>query len=81
MTQLAPSSGDVITLSEKEKAVMDLLISGATYKEIGAILGVKYRTVVHRVWSIHNKLGAMTREQAAAMYVTRWRSTERYHPC
>ena len=60
---------------------MELLIAGATYKEIGAILGVKYRTVVARVWSIHNKLGAMTREQAAAMYVTSGRSTERSRPC
>jgi DNA-binding CsgD family transcriptional regulator len=58
-----------VALTEKETATMDHLIAGKTDKEIAILLGVARRTVGVRIWSVCNKLGADTREQATALYV------------
>lgn len=57
-----------LTLTDGEKQVLELLIQGKRDREIGAILGVRERTVTHRVWSVCNKLGAATRSQAVAIF-------------
>jgi len=58
----------MIGLTEKEKQVMELLIKGKRDWEIGAALGVKRRTVRERIGRVCDKLGALTRSQAAAIY-------------
>lgn len=59
----------MIELSDKEKAVMDLVIQGMRDKEIAGVLGLKRRTVTCRILNVCNKMGALTRAQAAALYV------------
>jgi DNA-binding NarL/FixJ family response regulator len=57
-----------VKLTEKEKQVMELLVQGKRDREIGLLLGVRPRTVTHRIWSVCNKLGAETRAQAAVIF-------------
>jgi DNA-binding NarL/FixJ family response regulator len=45
------------------------LISGKRDREVALELGVKPRTITHRVWSVCNKLGAATRSQALVIYI------------
>lgn len=56
-------------LTEKEQAVMDMLIAGKRDKEIGKLLGIQRRTVGQRVARVCDKLGVDTRTQAVAIYV------------
>ena len=60
----------MIGLTDKERRTMDLLIEGRRDREIAEILGVSHRTVAHTVTRVCNKLGALTRAQAAAMFAS-----------
>ena len=52
---------------------MELLIQGKRDREIGVILGISVRTAQKHIESACNRLGALTRAQAAAMFMEiRW---------
>ncbi len=53
-------------LSEREVEVARLVLSGATYREIGARLFISPKTVEHHVARIRTKLGATTRAEFVA---------------
>jgi len=57
-----------LALTNKEIEVMELLLQGKLDREIGAALGLKRRTVRERVGRACDKLGALTRAQAAVLY-------------
>lgn len=59
----------MIGLTQRERQAMELLIQGKRDKEIAQSLEISPRTAQKHVDSACNKLGALTRSQAAAMYV------------
>jgi DNA-binding NarL/FixJ family response regulator len=58
-------------LSERETAVLRLVATGLSNKEIGRSLSISERTVRFHITSILNKLGAATRAQAVALATQR----------
>ena len=59
----------VITLSERERQTMDLLIEQDKLDcDLAPLLGVTPRAVTHRIWRVCNKLGVDTRVRAAILY-------------
>lgn len=56
------------TLTDKDRQTMELMIEGKRDREIGVILGIPRRTVIARIARVCDKLGALTRAQAAAIY-------------
>lgn len=67
-----PASGDLSrgpggtgTLSEREAAVLKLLASGCSNKEIGARLNIAEGTVKNHMTNVLGKLGVLDRTQAA----------------
>ncbi len=56
-------------LTERERQVLQLLVSGAQNKEIAARLNITERTVKAHLASIFNRLGVNSRTQAAALAV------------
>ena len=58
-------------LSERETAVLRLVATGLSNKEIGRSLAISERTVRFHITSILNKLGAATRAQAVALATQR----------
>ena len=59
----------VIGLTHRQKQVMELVVTGKTYKQIGAILGIAPRTVMGHVAGACNSIGAGNRTEAVVMYV------------
>ena len=55
-------------LTAKQREVMDLLIEHKTSKEIGRLLGISPHTVDQRIFFAKEKLGAASRNEAAAAY-------------
>jgi DNA-binding NarL/FixJ family response regulator len=48
---------------------MDLLIDeDKRDKDVAVLLGVKRRTITHRIWVVCNKFGVDTRVRAAVLY-------------
>ncbi len=66
------SSGDfddiLTTLTDKQRAVLDLLIEHRTSKEISRILGISHHTVDQRIMLARAKLGVATRGEVAQAY-------------
>ena len=56
-------------LTERERAVLRLLVRGRPDKEIAATLGISRRTVSNHIVSIRAKLAAPSRAAAAAIAV------------
>jgi DNA-binding CsgD family transcriptional regulator len=56
------------SLTGKQREVLDLLIEHKTSKEIGRRLGISPHTVDQRIQFAKDKLGARTRNEAAAAY-------------
>lgn len=55
-------------LSEKQRAVMDLVCEDFSYKEIAHRLGISVRTVEQRMASARNRLGTYDRPSTARAY-------------
>lgn len=52
-----------MNLSESNIKIIELLAAGKTYKEIAAILEMKYRTIYDRVTELKRKHQCLTRDQ------------------
>ena len=55
-------------LTDKQREVLDLLIEHKTSKEIARLLGISPHTVDQRIFFAKEKLGAASRNEAAAVY-------------
>jgi DNA-binding CsgD family transcriptional regulator len=55
-------------LTDKQREVLDLLIEHKTSKEIARLLGISPHTVDQRIFFAKEKLGAASRNEAAAAY-------------
>jgi LuxR family transcriptional regulator, quorum-sensing system regulator CviR len=64
-----PSADKVITLSDREKDVLNWLKQGKSSWDVSVILGVSERTVNYHVYNIMHKLEAVNRPQAVAVAV------------
>lgn len=60
-----------LTLSEREREVITLVVDGKSSVDIGALLGISERTVNFHVDRVMRKLGVSTRMQAAIACVRR----------
>ncbi|WP_308012512.1 MULTISPECIES: LuxR C-terminal-related transcriptional regulator [unclassified Saccharopolyspora] len=58
-------SGDGV-LSEREREVAELVLSGLTYKQVGKRLFISAKTVEHHIGRIKQRLGASSREDLLA---------------
>lgn len=56
------------SLTDKQRAVLDLLIEHKTSKEISRILGISHHTVDQRIMLARAKLGVATRGEVAQAY-------------
>ncbi|HEV2813090.1 MAG TPA: LuxR C-terminal-related transcriptional regulator, partial [Solirubrobacteraceae bacterium] len=61
-----PSDGEELT--ERERAIADLVASGATNKQVGAALFLSEKTVEHHVSRVYAKLGVKSRVELAALW-------------
>jgi DNA-binding NarL/FixJ family response regulator len=57
-------------LSEKEKAVLEMIVDGFLYKEIAASLGVTLDTIKKHAHNIYEKLQVRTRSEAIKKYLS-----------
>ena len=58
----------LISLTDKQRAVLDLLIEHKTSKEISRILGISHHTVDQRIMLARAKVGVATRGEVAQAY-------------
>lgn len=58
-------------LSPKEARVLELLIEGHSLKSAARIVGMSHNTAQSHIGRVRLKLGALTNEQAAAIYATK----------
>jgi DNA-binding CsgD family transcriptional regulator len=61
-------AGGLAGLTDKQREVLDLLIEHKTSKEIARLLGISPHTVDQRIFFAKEKLGAASRNEAAAAY-------------
>ena len=61
-------AGGLGGLTDKQREVLDLLIEHKTSKEIARLLGISPHTVDQRIFFAKEKLGAASRNEAAAAY-------------
>ncbi|MBH0118695.1 helix-turn-helix transcriptional regulator, partial [Rhodococcus sp. CX] len=61
---VSPTTGP---LSDREAQVADLVVSGLTYREVGARLYISGKTVEHHVARIRRRLGAGSRSELISM--------------
>lgn len=68
----SPASSDahdiLTSLTDKQRAVLELLIEHKTSKEISRILGISHHTVDQRIMLARAKLGVATRGEVAQAY-------------
>jgi DNA-binding CsgD family transcriptional regulator len=64
-----PSADKAITLSNREKDVLNWLKQGKSSWDISVILGISERTVNYHVYNMMQKLEAVNRPQAVAMAI------------
>jgi NarL family two-component system response regulator YdfI len=64
-------TNDKLTLSDKERIVLQAISHGHRSKEIAFDLGISERTVKAHLTNIYNKLGVNSRSQAVAIAVER----------
>lgn len=65
----APSAPDTLTLSPRERDVLDGLAEGQAYKQIADKLGVSIHTVRNYIRRIYEKLHVCSRTEAVAKYL------------
>ncbi len=65
----APEGGNLATLTERERAVLDLLSKGYLYKEIGDKLSVSLDTVRSHLRKVYEKLHVHSRTEAVLKYL------------
>ena len=58
--------GNGVTLSEREREVLRLVVDGASNDEVGARLGISSRTVESHLRRLFERLGAASRTELAA---------------
>jgi len=58
------TTGGAPRLTQREKQVLDLLCSGASYREAGRVLGIAEGTVQTYVKSLYEKLGVTSKAEA-----------------
>jgi DNA-binding CsgD family transcriptional regulator len=58
----------VITLTKREKEIVNLIADGKSNKEIAQILNVSVHTVEKHLNNIYKKLGVNNRASAASLY-------------
>ena len=61
----AVAAGDQVRLTEREAQILQLLVRGHTNRQIGAQLRLVPGTIRNRLGGIYQKLGVLTRTQAA----------------
>jgi AraC-like DNA-binding protein/DNA-binding CsgD family transcriptional regulator len=66
--RVAPPAYDSVTLSPREREVLELLAYGYLYKEVADNLGITIATVVTYIRRIYEKLQVHSRAQAVAKY-------------
>lgn len=64
----SPLPDTLSALTDKQRAVLDLLIEHKTSKEISRILGISHHTVDQRIMLARAKLGVATRGEVAQAY-------------
>jgi NarL family two-component system response regulator YdfI len=64
-----PRAPGGIDLSQRERQVLELMVQGATNKEIAARLHIAERTVKAHITSVFNKLGVNSRTEAVAVAI------------
>ncbi|KGI83153.1 LuxR family transcriptional regulator [Actinopolyspora erythraea] len=60
---IAPAGGDEQLLSEREREVAELVLSGMTYKQVGQRLFISAKTVEHHIGRIKQRLDCSDRQQ------------------
>jgi len=60
--------GPLIALTDKDRAVLELLAQGLRDKDAARLLGIAPRSAFHRVERVMDKLGATTRFEAGLLY-------------
>ena len=65
----APSAPETLTLSPRERDVLDGLAEGQAYKQIADKLGVSIHTVRNYIRRIYEKLHVCSRTEAVAKYL------------
>lgn len=60
---------DRAKLSERHQQIMELIMKGYADKEIAQELGVSYHTIKGHIMRIYDKLGAVDRAHAVAIYL------------
>lgn len=72
LVEVGKSGGKKALLTRQEQRVGELLPDGKTNKEIGAILGLKEKTVKNYLSRVYEKLHVKTRAAAVAYFVKRF---------
>ncbi len=65
----APESDESKQLSPRERDVLDYLVKGYSYKEVGDQMKISYSTVHTHIEHIYHKLHVQSRAQAVAKYL------------
>jgi DNA-binding CsgD family transcriptional regulator len=65
----AAPAGDTLSLSPREREVLDGLAEGQAYKQISDKLGVSIHTVRNYIRRIYEKLHVCSRTEAVAKYL------------
>jgi len=61
----APRDPDpIIVLTPRERQILDLICTGASYRDIGAALGITLGTVQTHIKNVYGKLGVCTKVEA-----------------
>ena len=63
-----PSTANLVTLTPREREILNLLAHGDLYKEIAEILAISLPTVATHIQHIYEKLHVRSRSQAVAKY-------------
>jgi DNA-binding NarL/FixJ family response regulator len=63
-----PAQGEDVALAPREREVLDLLATGAMYKEVAKHLGVSRNTVITHIRRIYKKLHVHSRHHAVERY-------------
>lgn len=66
--KVEPANAILSSLTDKQRAVLDLLIEHRTSKEISRLLGISHHTVDQRIMLARAKLGVASRAEVAQAY-------------
>jgi DNA-binding NarL/FixJ family response regulator len=68
-TWMREGENPAIDLTDRERQVLELVVTGKTNREIGAALGISEKTVEKHLASVFSKLGVASRVEAAVRAV------------